>query len=103
MWVSRIVHWIRSCPSARVFFFEGFGTAIGELPPYFMARAGNCNISELVPIFLFGGINLARLSGTSVEEEEIEEELESLENTKNAVIIIIIIIIIIKIRGEISA
>ncbi|XP_065831610.1 vacuole membrane protein 1-like [Oscarella lobularis] len=46
-------------------FMWGFGTAIGELPPYFMARA-------------------ARLSGTSVEEEEIEEELESLENTKNA-------------------
>jgi membrane protein YqaA with SNARE-associated domain len=45
-------------------FMWGAGTAIGELPPYFMAKA-------------------ARLSGTSIEEEEVEEELEALENVEN--------------------
>jgi hypothetical protein len=47
-------------------FMWGAGTAIGELPPYFMAKA-------------------ARLSGTSIEEEEVEEELEALENVENPV------------------
>ncbi|XP_073257303.1 vacuole membrane protein 1-like isoform X2 [Porites lutea] len=47
-------------------FMWGAGTAIGELPPYFMARA-------------------ARLSGTDPDDEELEEveELERLTSLKN--------------------
>ena len=43
----------------------GFGTALGELPPYFMARA-------------------ARISGMEVEDEELEEFTELIERKKKA-------------------
>jgi membrane protein YqaA with SNARE-associated domain len=43
----------------------GFGTALGELPPYFMARA-------------------ARISGMDVEDEELEEFTELLQRKKKA-------------------
>ncbi|XP_062507554.1 vacuole membrane protein 1-like [Corticium candelabrum] len=49
-------------------FMWGAGTAIGELPPYFMAKA-------------------ARLSGSSIEEEEVEEELEALESAEDSGVI----------------
>jgi len=44
----------------------GFGTALGELPPYFMARA-------------------ARISGMSSEDEEMEEFAELLQRKKTGV------------------
>lgn len=46
-------------------FMWGAGTAIGELPPYFMARA-------------------AKLSGSEVEEEEELEALEEIEKSSNS-------------------
>lgn len=47
------------------FFTQGIGTAIGELPPYFMARA-------------------ARLSGTEPDDEEYQEFEEMLEHAESA-------------------
>lgn len=44
---------------------QGIGTAIGELPPYFMARA-------------------ARLSGTEPDDEEYQEFEEMLEHAEGA-------------------
>lgn len=46
-------------------FWQGAGTAIGELPPYFMARA-------------------ARLSGADPDGEDYEEFEEMLEQAENA-------------------
>lgn len=43
----------------------GFGTALGELPPYFMARA-------------------ARISGMNMEDEELEEFENLLQRKKKA-------------------
>jgi membrane protein YqaA with SNARE-associated domain len=43
----------------------GFGTALGELPPYFMARA-------------------ARISGMNTEDEELEEFADLLQRKKKA-------------------
>jgi len=31
-------------------FLWGLGTAIGELPPYYVARAGNLNLSVLTSL-----------------------------------------------------
>ena len=45
-------------------FFQGAGTAIGELPPYFMARA-------------------ARLSGVDLEDDEFEEIEELIYEKKD--------------------
>lgn len=47
------------------FFSQGAGTAIGELPPYFMARA-------------------ARLSGAEPDDEEYQEFEEMLEHAETA-------------------
>ena len=46
------------------YFFQGAGTAIGELPPYFMARA-------------------ARLSGVDLEDDEFEEIEELIYEKKD--------------------
>lgn len=46
-------------------FVQGAGTAIGELPPYFMARA-------------------ARLSGAEPDDEDYEEFEEMLEQAESA-------------------
>ena len=43
--------------------FQGAGTAIGELPPYFMARA-------------------ARLSGQNIDDEEFDEIEELVQEQK---------------------
>lgn len=48
-----------------LFFSQGAGTAIGELPPYFMARA-------------------ARLSGAEPDDEEYQEFEEMLEHAETA-------------------
>lgn len=47
------------------FFTQGIGTAIGELPPYFMARA-------------------ARLSGAEPDDGEYQEFEEMLEHAETA-------------------
>ncbi len=50
----------------------GIGTAIGELPPYFVARAGIILFYSLVVSYLYF-VFLARLSGMRLEEEEAED------------------------------
>lgn len=50
---------------SELFFSQGAGTAIGELPPYFMARA-------------------ARLSGAEPDDEEYQEFEEMLEHAETA-------------------
>lgn len=50
---------------SELFSSQGAGTAIGELPPYFMARA-------------------ARLSGAEPDDEEYQEFEEMLEHAETA-------------------
>lgn len=62
-------HCAKTKPHRECFCFclstQGIGTAIGELPPYFMARA-------------------ARLSGTEPDDEEYQEFEEMLEHAEGA-------------------
>lgn len=55
----------RQINKSGLFFSQGAGTAIGELPPYFMARA-------------------ARLSGAEPDDEEYQEFEEMLEHAETA-------------------
>lgn len=66
LWVSHVSYLrINTINKSELFFSQGAGTAIGELPPYFMARA-------------------ARLSGAEPDDEEYQEFEEMLEHAETA-------------------
>lgn len=66
LWVSHVSYLrINTKNKSELFFSQGAGTAIGELPPYFMARA-------------------ARLSGAEPDDEEYQEFEEMLEHAEAA-------------------
>lgn len=66
LWVSHVSYLrINTKNKSELFFSQGAGTAIGELPPYFMAWA-------------------ARLSGAEPDDEEYQEFEEMLEHAETA-------------------